>query len=88
MTRSFRNRVPVARVVLGQSLGMAVAIYAETAADIGVPLVEVVGALEHLQHLTPEQAEQFAEGLKLAARVARGEVLPTPLDEFLSKRRA
>lgn len=83
-----RQDVPVCSVTLGPGAGQRVNVYGFTAAEMRVPLVELAGALEHLQHLTVEQAEQFADGLKLAARVARGEVLPTPLDELLARRRA
>jgi hypothetical protein len=83
-----REDVPVARLVIGKGAGQAVSIHGFTAAEISVPLVELTGDLEGLQHLTVGQAEQLAAGLMLAARVARGEVVPTPFDAFLGKRRA
>jgi hypothetical protein len=83
-----REDVPVMRLSLGRSSHQAVSVYAFTAAELGVPLVEIKGAVEYLEHLTTEQAEAFAAGLMLAARVARGEVLPTALDQFLEKRKA
>lgn len=57
-----------------------------TAAEIGVPLVELRGNLEHLGNLTPEQADQIAHALTNAARIARGEPKPTALDQLLAKR--
>lgn len=81
-----RTDVPVARVVLREGDGEWVSIYGFTAAELRVPLVEMTGALEDLRHLTIEQAEQLAAGLMLAARVARGELLPTALDHFLARR--
>jgi hypothetical protein len=83
-----REDVPVAQIVLGKFPGQVVAIHGFTAAEMIVPLVELTGALEDLQRLTIEQAETLANGLLLAARIARGEVLSTPLDEFLAKRKA
>lgn len=81
-----REDVPVARLVLGKTA--AISIHGFTAAEMRVPLVEIAGAVEYLHHLTVEQAEQFAAGLMLAARVARGEVVAEkPLDAFLEKRR-
>lgn len=77
--------VLVARVVLGPGAGMAVSVHGFTAAELGVPLVEISGAMESLHYLTIEQAEQLAEGLHLACRVARGERLPTALDQFLER---
>ena len=88
MGRSFRNRVPAARVVFGRGLGQSIGIYGTTAAEIGIATVEVAGDLEGMGAMLPETAEKIAAGLMLAARVARGEVLPTPLDDFLSKRKA
>lgn len=83
-----REDVPLARVVLGPAAGMAVSIYGFTAAEMRVPLVEMTGALEDLNHLTVEQAEQLAAGLQLACRVARGEVVvPSHLDQFLVRSR-
>lgn len=87
MARS-RQDVPVARVQISKRSDMAVSIHGFTAAEMGVPLVEMQGALEYLEHLTIEQAEKLAEGLLLAARVARGEALPTALDAFMAKRGA
>jgi predicted P-loop ATPase/GTPase len=82
-----RTDVPVARVVLGPGPGMAVSIYGFTADEMLVALVEISGAIEDLHHLTVEQADALADGLKLAVRGARGEVLPTALDTFLQKAR-
>lgn len=82
-----REDVPVARLQMGKSPHLAVSVYAFTAAELGVPLVEI-GGCEHLRHLTIEQAEKLAEGLLLASRIARGEVLPTQLDRFLEGRNA
>lgn len=82
MTRS----APVACIRLGRSANMRLEIRGETAEAIGVPLVELTGH-EYLRHLTPDQADEIAIGLAMAARMARGEKLPTALDEFLVKRR-
>jgi len=83
--RSFRGLVPQARVSFRRDgLGQSVVIYGTT--DLGIPAVEVAGDLEGMSCMTPDQADRIADGLKLAARAARGEVLPTPLDEFLKRR--
>lgn len=85
-----REDVPVASIVLREAMGLklAVRIHGFTAAEMGVPLVEIAGPLEDMQRLTIEQAEKIAAGLLLAARVARGEKLPTALDAFLQRREA
>lgn len=58
-------------------------------ATYGVPTVELQGVmLDQVRCMRPEDADRFADGLKLAARLARGETVPTPLDEFLSKNTA
>lgn len=80
-----REDVPVMRLSMGLSAWPAVSIFAFTAAEIGVPLVEIRGG-EHLDNLTVEQAERLADGLRLACRVARGEAPPTALDQFLERR--
>ncbi|UGY23222.1 hypothetical protein HU675_0035485 [Bradyrhizobium septentrionale] len=67
--------------------GQGVSVHGETAIEIGTPLVELRGALEYLQHLTPDQADEFAAGLQLAARKARGEPVPSPLDQLLARPR-
>jgi hypothetical protein len=81
--------MPIARIRLGRSDDLAVAVYDETTAEFGVPLVELAGALEHLWHLwrlTPAQADELAAALTLAARRARGETMPiTELDRFLAR---
>jgi hypothetical protein len=84
---ALRDDVPIARVELGSGAGMAVSIYAFTTEDMGIPLVEVVDHRDCLQHLKPETAEKLAEGLLLAARVARGEPRPDALATFLDARR-
>lgn len=54
----------------------------------GIPTVEVLGTGFDvpLSCMRPEDADRFADALKLAARLARGEVIPTELDKFMSKR--
>jgi hypothetical protein len=80
------SRMPIARIRLGRSDDLAVAVYGETTAEFGVPLVELAGALEHLWHLTPAQADELAAALTLAARRARGETMPiTELDRLLAR---
>lgn len=88
MTNIFRGLVPVAQVLFGKGLGQAISIYGLVAAELGIPTVGVTGALEDMQAMKPETAEQIAQGLLLAVRQARGEALPTPLDAFLAKRAA
>jgi hypothetical protein len=84
-----REYVPVFRLKIGRGEGLFVDVHGFTAAEMSVPLVEIAGARDYLQHLTVDQAEQLADGLKLAARVARGEaVAPSPLNEFLERRKA
>lgn len=86
---TLNDHIAVASLVLGKGPGMVVYIHGHPAAVLGVPLVEIAGpGREHLQHLTIKQAEELAAGLLLAARVARGEVLPTMLDRLLGKRKA
>lgn len=80
--------VPVARVSLGQQTWQSISIYGWPASELGIPGVEVRGALEDITMIEPETADRLAAGLMLAARVARGEVLPTALDQFLEKRKA
>jgi hypothetical protein len=81
-----REDVPVARIELGRSC-QAIAVHAFTAAELGVPLVEITGAREALQHLTIEQAVAFGNALLLAARIAAGETPPPTLFErFIGKR--
>lgn len=82
-----REDVPLARIVLGPQPGQAVSVHAFTAAEMRVPLVELAGALEDLQHLTTAQAEQLGGALLLAARIARGETPPPTLfKQFMEKR--
>lgn len=88
MRKSFRNRVPAARVMFGKSTERSVGIYGSTAAELGIPAVEIAGDLDAMQTISPEKAEELADALRLAARVARGEIVATPLDDFLAKRRA
>lgn len=84
-----REDVPIFRLKIGRGEALSVDVHGFTAAEMGVPLVEIAGGREYLQHLTVDQADQFADGLKLAARVARGEVVaPRPLDDFLERRKA
>jgi hypothetical protein len=78
-----RLDVPVAVIRTGRD--HSVLVYGD-AASYGIPTVELTGDLERLRHMRPEDADQFADGLKLAARAARGEALPTPLDDFLKRR--
>lgn len=81
-------RTPIARIQLGRAAETAVTVYGETAAELGAPLVELGAALEHLQHLTPAQADALAAALTLAARQARGEAMPpTELDHLLESRK-
>lgn len=83
-----REDVPIARVPFGRNPWQALMIYGWPASEMGMPSVEVRGDYESMNLMKPEIAEQLAEGLKLAARVARGEVLPTALDQFLAKRQS
>lgn len=83
-----REDVPVARVSFGRQPWQSLSIYGLPASEMGIPTVEVRGEYESLNLMKPETAERIAAGLMLAARVARGEVLPTPLDAFLEKRKA
>lgn len=62
-----------AQIILGRGANQVVQIAGLTEADIGTPTVAVCGYLDGLEHMTPERAEEFAEGLKAAARLARGE---------------
>jgi len=80
-----REDVPAARVLFGKGPGQALSIHGFPASEMGIPTVECSGDLDGLRFMTPETAEQLADGLRLAARIARGEVLPTPLDQFLEK---
>jgi len=87
--RSFRDLVPQARISFrGDDASRSVGIYGTT--DLGIPAVEIAGDLEGMSRMTPDQADKIAEGLRLAARAARGEVSPKPPDEFpeLAKLRA
>lgn len=61
-------------------------VFGETDAELGVPLVELAGRVEQLRHLTIGQALQLSAALELAARHARGEHVPTALEEFIAKR--
>lgn len=84
-----RRDIPVRHIATGPGgLSRSVGIYGHTADKLGIPVVEIGGDLEGLQLIRPETAEQLAQALLLAARAARGEVLPTVLDEFLAKRQA
>ena len=82
-----RTDVPAARVVLGQSPGCAVSIFGFANTEYRVPLVELSGTIENMQHLTIQQAEDIAAGLLKAVRLARGETIPTALDAFLQTRK-
>jgi len=75
--------VPIAVIRTGRD--HSVSVYGD-ATSYGIPTVELTGDLERLRCMRPEDADQLADGLRLAARAARGEVLPTPLDEFLKRR--
>lgn len=85
MPNILRGLVPAATVLLGKGPGQCVSIYGLPKAELGVPTVAVSGALEDMQFMMPETAEKIAEGLMLAVRQARGEVLPTPLDDLLAR---
>lgn len=80
-----RKDLPAAIIDLGG--GTKLWIYGD-AAEFGTPTVQlrVEGAVQHLNCLRPQDADRIADGLKLAARAARGEAGPTALDEFLIKR--
>ncbi|HYM33365.1 MAG TPA: hypothetical protein VEU47_18850 [Candidatus Cybelea sp.] len=83
---ALRTDVPVARITLGR--GLPVDIHGFTRDDMGTPLVEIAGAVEWLQHLTPDQADKLAEALQRAARVAKGdERAPSALSDFLARKR-
>ncbi len=84
-----RKDLPAARIRLGNGAGQAVGVYGHTAAELGVPTVELAGDLEGLQYLKPETAERLAEALQLGARLARGETMPTTtaLDVLLESRK-
>jgi hypothetical protein len=82
-----REDVPVLRLKLGNGAGQVVDVHGFPACVYGIPLVQISGGLEYLEHLTIEQAEQLANGLMIAARMARGiQPPPSALEEFLSKR--
>jgi hypothetical protein len=82
MTR--RTDVPAAIIDLGNHTKLW--IYGDQA-TYGIPTVELTG-IDALNCMRPEDAERIADALKLAARLARGEQVPTQLDEFLSRRAA
>lgn len=85
-----RTDMPAARVSLGEHDDQAITFYGHArGGSLGIPTVELAGGcLEYARFMTPDTADRFADGLKLAARAARGEALPTALDEFLGKRQA
>jgi hypothetical protein len=79
--------LPVARVQTGKSLLRSVAVYGHAkGGELGIATIELSGDLEGLQCMLPETAEQLADALRLAARQARGEQIPTALDDFLARR--
>lgn len=85
---AFRKDVPVLRLELGShNICHALNFYGFTAEEIGMPLVEITGPGVQF-NLTIEQAQKFAEGMAAAIRRARGEVMPTVLDEFMKRRGA
>jgi hypothetical protein len=45
--------------------------------------VEIAGDREGLEHMLPNTAEQFANSILDAVRYARGEGVPTSLDNLL-----
>ena len=79
--------IPVANIVLHERLGNSITIIGDPTRELGQPLVEIKGTIDHnLRHLTPDKAEEIAAALILAARIARGEPVPTALDRFLEKK--
>ena len=80
--------IPVANIVLHERLGHSITIIGDPTYELGQPLVEIKGgSLDYdLRKLTPDKAEEIAAALILAARIARGEPVPTALDKFLNSR--
>jgi hypothetical protein len=74
--------VPAAVMSTGRNHN--VQIYGDATA-YGIPTVELTGDLEQLRCMLPEDADKLADGLRLAARMARGERIVTALDEFLGR---
>ena len=82
-----RKDPPAARIALGKNAWDAVNVYGHPeGGELGIAIVEITGDIEGLQHLLPDTAEQLAQGLLLAVRLARGEAVATALDELLAKR--
>ena len=82
-----RKDLPAALIRIGPGAGQSVGVYGHTAAAFGVPTIELAGDIEGLRYLQPETAERLAEALKLAARLGRGEAVPTALDRLLDKQK-
>lgn len=78
------RRLDVPAAVIRTGRHSNVSIYGDQA-TYGSQTVELIGDLEQLRCLRPEDAEKLADGLKLAARMARGEAIPTALDQFLQR---
>jgi hypothetical protein len=53
----------------------------------GIATVELTGSIEDLTHMLPDSADRLADALRLAARMARGEQIPTALDGLLARRK-
>lgn len=67
------NVPATAQVIFGRGPNQVAHISGFTAAEFGIPTVTVGGCLDGLEHMTPARADEFADGLKAAARLARGE---------------
>lgn len=67
----FRKDLPIASVRLGPKDDLRV--YAFTAEDLGVPMVEVRGGFDQHLYLTVEQAWAISAALATAAVRANGE---------------
>lgn len=84
-----RTDMPTARVSLGPHQDQAITFYGHAkGGSLGIATVELAGcSLESAHFMTPETADKFADALKLAVRAARGDAIPTALDELIAKGR-
>lgn len=81
-----RTDLPAAIVDFGG--GTKVWVFGDRA-SYGISTVEmqVQGFLGPLNCMRPEDADRLGDALKLAARMARGDEVPTALDQFMQQRR-
>ena len=78
---SHRSILPAAIVDFGGC--HKISVYGHTDV-LGIPTVEINGGGMDC-YLRPVDADRLAAALTLAARIARGEKVPTALDELLAK---